>query len=98
MNRDISVLRELAKKTMEAANDPIMDERRTLWADFHSMRSRGRFETSFGRKTAASGAFVRLVCRNTAGIPAFLPDQMHRNLQLSPPKAGLKTPPSVNTP
>ncbi|MCL2433535.1 MAG: hypothetical protein FWD16_03335 [Clostridia bacterium] len=40
MIRDITTLRDLAKRTLEAANHPIMDQRRALWADFHSMRSR----------------------------------------------------------
>ncbi|MCL2462423.1 MAG: hypothetical protein FWF44_07135 [Defluviitaleaceae bacterium] len=40
MNKnDISVLRELAKQTMEAASADIQDERRALWRDFNSLKT-----------------------------------------------------------
>jgi len=39
MKKDIFVLRELAKKTMEMANLDIQNERRVLWRDFNSLKT-----------------------------------------------------------
>jgi len=40
VNKDILILRDLAKKTMEAAQMDIQNERREMWSDFNSMKSR----------------------------------------------------------
>jgi len=40
MNKDIQVLRELCKQTMEIAARDVMDERRALWRDFNSLKTR----------------------------------------------------------
>ena len=37
--KDIDVLRELAKRTMEVAGQAIQDSRRELWSDFNSLRT-----------------------------------------------------------
>jgi len=40
MQKDRNILRDLAKQTMEVAVQDIQNERRKLWADFHSMKTR----------------------------------------------------------
>ena len=40
MNKKHHVLRELAKKTMEVASQDIQNERRSLWTEFNSMKTR----------------------------------------------------------
>jgi hypothetical protein len=40
MGNDIQILRELAKQTMEVANQELQNERRGLWSDFNSMKTR----------------------------------------------------------
>jgi len=40
MSNDIQILRELAKQTMEVAHQDIQNERRELWSDFNSMKTR----------------------------------------------------------
>ena len=39
IKKDIHILRELAKQTMEIANQDVHDERRALWRDFNSLRT-----------------------------------------------------------
>ena len=39
MKKDYIILRELAKKTLEVANQPVQNQRRKLWADVNSLRT-----------------------------------------------------------
>ena len=39
-DNDIQILRELAKQTMEVAHQDIQNDRRELWSDFNSMKTR----------------------------------------------------------
>ena len=38
-NKDVQILRDLAKQTLEIASQPIQDERRSLWRDFNSLKT-----------------------------------------------------------
>ena len=38
MNRDIQIIRDLAKKYTEISADPVMNNRRQLWRDLHSLK------------------------------------------------------------
>ena len=39
MKKDHAIIRELAEKTMEIAQNPVQDRRRKLWADLNSLRT-----------------------------------------------------------
>ena len=66
--KDVLVLRELAKKTMEAASWDIQNERRELWSDFNSMKTRRVpifiLETMFAWRELSSDEDREFQCDN----------------------------------